>query len=279
MPTRSSTSARPIASAAACRSTSAGEELVRTRGGERPSRCPDHAWASAVPERRPGRGAEMAASRAADQGEPRALLVYGTALVQWRRRHAGPAARLCLCQPRRRAGACACEGHARAARPAYAASDRQKALVLAHVSAESAAPTPRPRSRKSRRAACKRSRPSPRPGRDETSRRSSRRAGGRRTGRLAHSARRVLPARRRRSAVPARRRQGGAGRARSLLCRCRSESPACRSARSPARPPRLRLAASLGNRLLPGPGQVASAGTSRGGARPGPTARHRGRGA
>ena len=57
----------------------AAQDLVRTRGAARPCRCRDDAWAAAVPERRPGRWVQLAEG-AAEQGEPRALLVYGTAL-------------------------------------------------------------------------------------------------------------------------------------------------------------------------------------------------------
>ena len=57
-----------------------GADLVRARREPGPCRCPDDARPAAVPERRPGRRAAMAQAGRANKGEPRALLVYGTAL-------------------------------------------------------------------------------------------------------------------------------------------------------------------------------------------------------
>ena len=63
--------------------------------------------------------------KAADQGEPRALLVYGTALFNGDGVTQDPVLRLRLCQPRRRAGARSGQADARAARPAPAARGPQ----------------------------------------------------------------------------------------------------------------------------------------------------------
>ena len=77
---RSSTSARPTGSAAACRSTSprrkAGSSAPRVPG---PCRCRDDARASAVPERQHVVGIYWLKAAAA-KDDPRAMLVYGTAL-------------------------------------------------------------------------------------------------------------------------------------------------------------------------------------------------------
>ena len=213
--------------------------------------------------------------RAAEADEPRALLVYGTALYN------GDG----VTQDRLLGYAYVSRAAAAGLSPAkdtlaqldqlMTASDRQKALVLAHVSPK----TPAPAAAKPQKPARSVQAKPPSPRQAVTKPAAAKRApAGRRTGRVAHSARRVLPARRRGSHVPARRRQGGAGRARSLLCRCRRSHPPA------GRPVCQQGCCGCGlrlprNRLLPGPGQVASAGTSRGGARPGPTARHRGRGA
>ena len=56
-----------------------GADMVRTRRQPGPSRCAGDTWPADVPERRPGRRTALAEA-AALKGEPRALLVYGTAL-------------------------------------------------------------------------------------------------------------------------------------------------------------------------------------------------------
>ena len=101
---RSSTSARPIASAAGCRSTWRGADLVRARRRQGPSRRPDDARAAAVPERQPRRRAALAQGRRRARASRARMLVYGTALFNGDGVAAGPGARLCLCQPRRGAG-------------------------------------------------------------------------------------------------------------------------------------------------------------------------------
>ena len=78
---RSSTSARPIASAAASRSTSARRKIWFERAARSGHLdAADDAWACCCSRTATSAGGLKWLKQAADQGEPRALLVYGTAL-------------------------------------------------------------------------------------------------------------------------------------------------------------------------------------------------------
>ena len=80
MPTPRSTSARPIASAAACRPTSPSPRAGSSARPRKTCRCPDHARACCCFRTATRPRACKWLKAAAEQGEPRALLVYGTAL-------------------------------------------------------------------------------------------------------------------------------------------------------------------------------------------------------
>ena len=188
--------------------------------------------------------------RAAEADEPRALLVYGTALYN------GDG----VTQDRLLGYAYVSRAAAAGLSPAkdtlaqldqlMTASDRQKALVLAHVSPKTPAPAAAKPQKPARSVQAKP--PSPRPGRDETSRRQARRRRSPHRARGAFSSARSPSAEARKpctGASPARRRWPGAVPSMSLP----EESPACRSARLPARLLRLRLAASLGTACFPVP--------------------------
>ena len=108
----------------------AAQDLVRAGGEQGPSRRRRRRLACCC-SRTATRPTGMKWLRqAADQGEPRALLVYGTALYQRRRSHAGPHARLCLCQPRRRRrGSRRPRRRSRSSTSCCRPSDRRKALA------------------------------------------------------------------------------------------------------------------------------------------------------
>ena len=112
-PTPHSTSARPIVSGRGVPTNlRAAQELVRARGAARAISTPRPASACCCSRTATAAAAMRWLRRPPTSGEPRALLVYGTALFNGDGVTQRPGARLCLCQPRRRAGAGAGQGDA-----------------------------------------------------------------------------------------------------------------------------------------------------------------------
>ena len=232
-----------------------GPELVRARRAPGPRRCADDARPAAVPERRPGRGPEWL-KQAAEQGEPRALLVYGTALFNGDGVTQDPILGYAY------VSRAAAQGLA-PAKETLAQLDQlmpldrpQKGVALAHGQGRSQ------RRRRSRQGAERASRPAA----AEASAGQGRRRSAAKplaadaaptppaTRRLADPARRLLAARLGRGAVSASvsGKAALAGR-QPLLCRRPARSPGCRSGRSPAEAAApLRRAARSAGRLLPG---------------------------
>ena len=89
-----------------------GAGIVRARRAARPSRRPDQPWTAVVPERQSHRGDALAQiGRRTRRAARLADLWHG--LVQRRRGRARSGQGLCLCQPRRGAGARPGQGNAR----------------------------------------------------------------------------------------------------------------------------------------------------------------------
>ena len=257
---RSSISARPIGSAAECRSI-----LPRPRAGSSARRTA----AISMPQTTLGlllfQNGDQASGlkwlkQAADQGEPRAQLVYGTALYNgdsvtqdrcsatpmsaaprrrvWLRRKetlaqldelmppATGRAGACDAQPMRQRSA-ARKTAPKPPKPAEARRRRKPPKAAAHKPAEQAAakPTAAPAAAATRR--------------------------------LAHPARRLLAARRGRSALSPNFRQSRARRPQALLCRRRHGHPAAGRPVSRAEAAAAAACCFAGHRLLRGPGEVA----------------------
>ena len=113
-------------------------------------RCRDHARPAAVPERRPGGGPEMAQEGRRPGRAARAAGLRHRAR-QRRQRHSGPGARLCLCQPRGRAGTRAGEADARRNSTSCCRSPTASAAWRSRASS----PKPRRRRRPRRRSRSK----------------------------------------------------------------------------------------------------------------------------